>query len=50
MAQLVTLARKWFPGRQPDGECLAEALHLETDYWERMKLAVANGIAMAFKG
>lgn len=50
MAQLLALSRKWFPGRPLDGDCMAEALYLETDYWEKMKLAVANGIATAFKG
>lgn len=43
-------ARKWFPGREMSEDSLAEALFLETDYWEKMSVAVANGIAKAFKG
>lgn len=29
---------------------MGEALFLEKDYWEKMKIAVSNGIAEAFKG
>lgn len=31
-------------------ESMAEALFLERDYWDKMTVAVANGIATAFKG
>lgn len=50
MSQLVVLSLRWFPGRAVDGESMAEALFLERDYWEKMSVAVANGIARAFKG
>lgn len=30
-------ARRYFPGREIDAECLAEAAFLEWDYWEKMK-------------
>ena len=29
---------------------MGEALWLEKDYWEKMAIAVANGIAKAFRG
>ena len=29
---------------------MGEALWLEKDYWEKMSLAVSNGIAKAFRG
>jgi hypothetical protein len=49
-AQLVALSRKWFPGRAVDAEAMAEALWLERDHWEKMAVAVCNGIAKAFNG
>lgn len=48
MSQIFVLCRKWFPGREIDVECMAEAIFLERDYWEKMNIAVANGIAKAF--
>ncbi|WP_176011558.1 hypothetical protein [Victivallis sp. Marseille-Q1083] len=36
-ALLCVYARKWFPGRPIDADCLAEAQFLEWDYWERLK-------------
>lgn len=47
---MLTLARRWFPGREPDAEAMAEALYLEKDHWEKMAVAVANGIVRALKG
>ncbi|MEX3727791.1 DUF6890 family protein [Bilophila wadsworthia] len=44
----MALCHRWFPGRQEDEDCMAEALFLELDYWEKMGFAVANGIARAF--
>lgn len=29
---------------------MGEALFLEKDYWEKMSVAITNGIAKAFKG
>ena len=48
LGQLMALCHRWFPGRQEDEDCMAEALFLELDYWEKMGFAVANGIARAF--
>jgi hypothetical protein len=31
-------------------DSLGQALFLESDYWEKMSVAVTNGIAKAFKG
>ncbi|MEI3478224.1 MAG: hypothetical protein V8Q84_02955 [Bilophila sp.] len=36
--------------RAVDLDSMAEAVFLETDYWEKMQIAVANGIAKAFRG
>jgi hypothetical protein len=47
---MAVLSRKWFPGREPDAQAMGEALYLEKDYWEKMSVAVANGIGKAFKG
>lgn len=43
------LSEKWFPGRIADEQSMGEALYLEGDYWLKMKRAVANGIAEAFR-
>lgn len=48
--QLHVFSAKWFPGREMDADCMAQALFLETDYWEKMSVAVANGISKAFRG
>ncbi len=37
-------ARKWFPGRALDEECLAEAAFLESDYWEKMAQTVNRAL------
>ena len=47
---MLALARRWFPHREPSEESMGEALWLEKDHWEKMTIAVANGIAKAFKG
>lgn len=36
MRILEVYARKYFPGRPLDADCLAEAAFLEWDYWEKM--------------
>lgn len=48
MGQLLALAARWFPARPTDVETLGTALWLERDYWRKMEVAVANGIARAF--
>jgi hypothetical protein len=50
MGQLMVLSSRWFPGRKISPESMGEALFLENDYWEKMSIAVQNGIAKAFKG
>ena len=47
---MVALSRRWFPLREPSEESMGEALWLEKDSWEKMSVAVANGIAKAFRG
>ena len=47
---MVALSLHWFPGRDLCEESMGEALWLEKDYWEKMSMAVANGIAKAFRG
>lgn len=49
MAQLRLLHRKWFGDSPVSEQSLGEALFLETDYWEKMKVAVNNGILAAMK-
>jgi hypothetical protein len=43
-------SRKWFPGREVTTRSMGEALFVEKDYWEKQRMAVANGVATAFKG
>ena len=47
---MLARARRWFPLREPSEESMGEALWLEKDSWEKMSMAVANGIAKAFRG
>ena len=47
---MVALSLHWFPGRDLCEESMGEALWLEKDSWEKMSMAVANGIAKAFRG
>ena len=47
---MLAISRRWFPQMEPSEESMGEALWLERDYWEKMAIAVANGIAQAFKG
>ncbi|ADU61482.1 MAG: hypothetical protein KUA35_09050 [Pseudodesulfovibrio sp.] len=47
---MLALHHKWFPGREATVQTMGEALHLETDYWDKMRTAITNGIARAFKG
>ncbi|MGB3222524.1 MAG: hypothetical protein WBB23_06965 [Desulforhopalus sp.] len=50
ISQMSVFSRKWFPGREVDSRSMGEAIFLEKDYWEKMRLAVQSGISMAFKG
>ncbi len=47
---MVALSFRWFPQRELSEESMGEALWLDKDYWEKMSVAVANGIAKAFRG
>jgi hypothetical protein len=46
----MALVERWLPGSEPTAENLGTAKYLENEYWNRMGMAVANGIAMALKG
>jgi hypothetical protein len=48
--ELLTLARRWFPGETVTTELLGEVIFLEKRELEKMEIAVNNGIAKAFKG
>lgn len=50
MTQMSTLANHWLPNCPPDEETMARALWLEKEYWQRMRVCVANGVARAFSG
>lgn len=39
---------KYFPGRDIDVECMAEAAFLEWDYWQRMQNVLTAAIVKAF--
>ena len=47
---MTVLAMRWLPGRPLTVRTMGQALWLEKDYWEKMSIAVTNGIARAFKG
>lgn len=47
---MAALSRKWFPHTKPDAYTMGEAIWLEKDYWEKMAVAVGNGIAQSIKG
>jgi len=49
LSVLIALSHRYFPGRPVTGRSMAEALFLEQDFWRKMGVAVANGIALAFK-
>jgi len=46
----MTLAEHWLPHSPADDETMARALWLEKEYWKRMRICVANGVARAFSG
>lgn len=47
---MAAFSRKWFPGREVTTHSMGEALFLEKDYWEKQRVAITNGVAMAFNG
>jgi hypothetical protein len=46
----MALTERWLPGAEPSADNLGTAKWLEDEHWKRMEIAVANGIAIAFKG
>ncbi|WP_338522415.1 hypothetical protein NUH87_19970 [Pseudomonas batumici] len=46
----MALVERWLPGFEPTAHNLGTAKWLEDNYWKRMEIAVANGIAVALKG
>lgn len=50
LGQLLALNERWLPGAEPTADNLGTAMWLESEYWKRMEIAVANGIGMALKG
>jgi hypothetical protein len=47
---LVALTNRWLPGAETTLEAMGTAKWLEDEYWRRMEIAVANGIAFALNG
>ncbi|WP_412070805.1 MULTISPECIES: DUF6890 family protein [Pseudomonas] len=47
---MLALSGRWFPGEAPTPEVMGTAKWLEDEYWHRMGIAVANGIAQALNG
>ncbi|HHN8369379.1 TPA: DUF6890 family protein [Morganella morganii] len=50
LEQAAALRRHYFPHDNDDEENLARAVWLDNRNWDYMRIAVANGIALAFKG
>ncbi|XYQ55567.1 DUF6890 family protein [Pectobacterium carotovorum] len=48
--QALTLRRHYLPHEPDDNDNLARAVWLDNSHWEKMHIAVANGIALALKG
>ncbi|WP_399494493.1 DUF6890 family protein [Xenorhabdus griffiniae] len=48
--QALILRRHYLPHEKDNTENLARAIWLDNRYWENMRIATANGIALAFKG
>ncbi|MBV4466600.1 hypothetical protein SAMN04490185_2902 [Pseudomonas frederiksbergensis] len=46
----MALTNRWLPGAEPTPEVMGTAKWLEDEYWRRMEMAVANGIALALNG
>ncbi|WP_414060284.1 DUF6890 family protein [Rahnella inusitata] len=50
LEQYLILRRHYLPHENDDPENLARAVWLDNRHWEYHRIAVANGIALAFKG
>lgn len=50
LSQMAVFSLKWFPGREITTRSMGEALYLEKDFWEKQKVAMQSGMALAFKG
>ncbi|QBJ32330.1 DUF6890 family protein [Hafnia alvei] len=50
LEQYLILRRHYLPHENDEPDNLAAALWLDNRYWEYHRIAVANGIALAFKG
>ncbi|WP_181377709.1 DUF6890 family protein [Limnobaculum xujianqingii] len=46
----MTLRRHYLPDEPDDIDSLARAIWLDSEYWEKMRIAVGNGIALALSG
>lgn len=46
----MALTERWLPGAALTADNLGTAKWLEDEHWKRMEIAVANGIAKAWKG
>ncbi|WP_409516333.1 MULTISPECIES: DUF6890 family protein [Enterobacterales] len=44
------MRRHWLPHEDDSLDSLSAALWLDNRHWENQRIAVANGIALAFKG
>ncbi|WP_411178465.1 DUF6890 family protein [Pseudomonas aeruginosa] len=47
---MAALTARWLPGVEPSIENMGTAKFLEDEFFRRMEIAVANGIAHAFNG
>ncbi|WP_408635599.1 DUF6890 family protein [Pseudomonas cremoris] len=47
---MFALTQRWLPGAEPTIENMGSAKWLDDEYWRRMEIAVANGIAHALNG
>ncbi|WP_415843126.1 DUF6890 family protein [Yersinia entomophaga] len=50
LEQFLILRRHYLPHENDEVENLARALWLDNRYWENTRIAIANGIGVAFKG
>ncbi|WP_439653157.1 DUF6890 family protein [Providencia manganoxydans] len=50
LQQFLILKQRYLPHLPDTEENIASAIWLDNHHWENMRIAVANGIALAFKG
>ncbi|WP_430624135.1 MULTISPECIES: DUF6890 family protein [Providencia] len=50
LEQFIALRRHYYPHDNDEIDSLARAAWLNNQHWENMRIAVANGIALALKG